>query len=57
MMLGVVLSNRENILAALERVQDELAIIISAIAENDSETLKTSLMAAQIAYQELAGVK
>jgi len=53
MMLGVVLSNRENILAALERLQDELAFLISAIAENDSETLKTSLVAAQSAYQEL----
>ncbi len=57
MMLGVVLSNRENILAALERLQDELAIMISMIAENDSELLKNNLISAQSAYQELTRTK
>ena len=57
MMLGVVLSNRENILAVLERVQDELALMISAIADNDSETINTTLLAAQNAYLELTRVK
>lgn len=53
MMLGVVLSNRENILAALERLQDELALMISIIAENDADALRANLVSAQSAYQEL----
>ena len=57
MMLGVVLSNRENLLVALERLQDELALFTAAIAENDSEALKVSLNAAQTAYLKLNGAK
>jgi prephenate dehydrogenase len=57
MMLGVVLSNRENLLAALERLQDELAIFTAAIAENDVETLKASMISAQDAYLSLTGIK
>jgi prephenate dehydrogenase len=53
MMLGVLLSNRENILAALERLQDELALFASAIAENDPEMLNSGLAAAQNAYLRL----
>jgi len=53
MMLGVILSNRENILAGLERLLDELAVLTSAIAENDSETLKSSLAASQAEYLNL----
>jgi len=56
-MLGVVLSNRENILAALERLQDELAMLVATIAENDSESLRASLTASQNAYQELIRVR
>lgn len=57
MMLGVVLTNRENLLAALERLQDELAIFTSAIAENDIEALQVSLFSAQSAYYQLTGTK
>ena len=57
MMLGVVLSNRDNLLLALERLQDELALFTSAIAENDYESLKISLNAAQVAYNNLIGPK
>jgi prephenate dehydrogenase len=57
MMLGVVLSNRENLLAALERLQDELALFTAAIAENDVDSLKVSLSAAQAAYLKLNGAK
>jgi prephenate dehydrogenase len=57
MMLGVVLSNRRNILAALERLQDELALFTSAIAENDVESLHASLVSAQEAYFKLIGSK
>jgi prephenate dehydrogenase len=57
MMLGVVLSNRENLLAALEHLQDELALFTSAIAENDVEVLSACLSSAQKAYTKLNGVK
>lgn len=57
MMLGVILSNREHILAALERVQDELAMFTSAIAENDIESLEASLSASQKAYSKIIGSK
>jgi prephenate dehydrogenase len=53
MMLGVVLSNRENILKALERLQDELAIFTSAIAENDIESLRSTLLSSQSEYIKL----
>jgi len=57
MMLGVILSNRENLLIALERLQDELALFTSAIAENDTEVLRQSLISAQGAYARLTGGK
>jgi prephenate dehydrogenase len=57
MMLGVVMSNRENILSALERLQDELALFTSAIAENDIEVLNSSLVSAQEAYFHLMRTK
>jgi len=50
MMLGVIQTNRENILASLEALQDELAVLTSAIAENDEETLLATLNAAQQKY-------
>jgi prephenate dehydrogenase len=53
MMLGVVMSNRENILAALERLQDELALLTSAIAENDMESIRASLNTSQTEYAKL----
>ena len=57
MMLGVIQSNRENILAALERLQDELAFFTAVIADNDIEALKISLTSAQESYLKLTGVK
>lgn len=57
MMLGVILSNRENLLAALENVQDELAVITSALAEKDAETLNSTLQAAQASYIKIIGSK
>lgn len=53
MMLGVIMTNRDKILAALERFQDELSIILSSIAENDSESLMNSLNSAQNKYADL----
>jgi prephenate dehydrogenase len=53
MMLGVIQTNRENILASLEALQDELALLTSAIAENDAETLTALLNAACEKYQSL----
>ncbi len=50
MMLGVILSNRENILAGLERLQDELALFTSVIADNDAESLSATLIASQNEY-------
>lgn len=55
MMLGVIMSNRMNILAALEKFQDELAMFTSAIADNDNDSLQASLMAARESYQQLIG--
>lgn len=57
MMLGVILSNRENLLAALENIQDELAVITSAIVDNDAETLNATLQAAQASYTKIIGSK
>jgi prephenate dehydrogenase len=57
MMLGVILSNRENLLASLEQLQDELALFTSAIADNDTEALRVSLTSAQAAYYKLIGEK
>jgi prephenate dehydrogenase len=53
MMLGVIHTNRENILASLEALQDELALLASAIAEGDLETLSATLDAARQKYHEL----
>lgn len=50
MMLGVIQTNRENLLVSLEALQDELALLTSAIAENDEDALKATLNAAQQKY-------
>ena len=57
MMLGILLSNRENIVMALEHLQDELSFFTSAIAENDTEALIASLNSAENAYLLLQGKK
>ncbi len=56
MMLGIVQTNRENLLASLSAVQDEIAVLIDAISENDTETLRSTLDAARQKYQELITV-
>lgn len=53
MMLGVVQTNRENLLASLSAVQDEIALIIDALNNGDAETLCHTLDAAREKYQEL----
>jgi prephenate dehydrogenase len=53
MMMGILQTNRQNILAALEAVQDELALLTSALAESDFETLQSTLNAAREKYRYL----
>jgi prephenate dehydrogenase len=53
MMLGIVQTNRENLLASLSAVQDEIAVLIDALSENDTETLRSTLDSAREKYQEL----
>ena len=57
MMLGIVQTNRENLLASLSAVQDEIALLIDALSENDAETLRNTLDAAREKYQELVTVR
>jgi prephenate dehydrogenase len=53
MMLGIVQTNRENLLASLSAVQDEIALLIDALSTDDAETLRQTLDAARHNYQEL----
>jgi len=53
MMLGVLESNRDNVLHALDRVQEQIAAIKSALIVNDSVQLKANLDAALTHYQKL----
>lgn len=53
MMMGILQTNRQNILAALEALQDELALLASALAENDFETLQATLDSAREKHAEL----
>jgi len=53
MMLGVLQSNRENVLNALHSLQNELANIESAMSSNDSTELESILKEAQSKYQTL----
>lgn len=53
MMLGILQSNRDNILTAFHRIQEQLSIIEAALVENDSAQLKTILDSAQDHYQSL----
>ncbi|MEJ5225707.1 MAG: prephenate dehydrogenase [Anaerolineales bacterium] len=50
MMLGVLQTNRANILAALEALQDELAVLTAALAEHDYDTLCITLDSARAKY-------
>jgi len=53
MMLGVLQSNRENVLNALHRLQKELANIESALSSDDLSKLEAILKEAQSKYQTL----
>ena len=51
MMLGVLQSNRENILNALHHYQGQLSILESALISNDESALESTLSIAQSRYQ------
>jgi len=53
MMLPVLLSNRENVLENLEKIVDELNLLISLIAENDVEELRSNLEKVNEIYSRL----
>lgn len=53
MMLGVLQSNRDNVLASIRRLQAELQSIESILAADDFKTIKTSLDNARAKYQTL----
>jgi len=53
MMLGVLHSNRENVLTALHGLQNELVNIESALSSNDLNKLEAILKEAQSKYQAL----
>jgi prephenate dehydrogenase len=53
MMLGVLQSNRENVLNALHGLQNELAKLESALSSDDLTDLESILKEAQSKYQKL----
>lgn len=53
MMMGILQTNRDNILATLEALQDELALLASALADHDDETLQLTLDSAREKYNDL----
>jgi prephenate dehydrogenase len=53
MMLGVVQSNRENILTALHHYQNQLSTLESALMSNDESALESTLRSAQSRYQDM----
>jgi len=53
MMLGVLQSNRENILKALHHYQHHLSILESALMSNDESVLASTLSSAQSSYQDM----
>ena len=53
MMLGVVQSNRENILNALHHYQHQLSTLESALMSNDESALESNLSFAQARYQDM----
>jgi len=52
-MLGVLLSNKDNVLAALHRLQSQLSKIESALQEDDPTQLKSIMDTAQNQFQSL----
>jgi prephenate dehydrogenase len=55
MMLGVLLSNRDNVIAAVHLLQAQLSKIESALQEDDSTQLKSILDTAQNQFHSLMG--
>ncbi len=53
MMLGVLQSNRDNVLTSIDRLQVQLAALKSALIANDVNQLKAHLDAARTHYQQL----
>ena len=53
MMLGVLQSNQENILTALQHYQHQLSILESALMSNDESALESILSSAQSRYHAL----
>ncbi|MBN1453231.1 MAG: prephenate dehydrogenase/arogenate dehydrogenase family protein [Anaerolineales bacterium] len=53
MMLGVLQSNRDNLLDALDRLQEQIATIKSALIVGDFASLQATLDAARDQYQQL----
>ena len=53
MMLGVLQSNRDNVLDALERLQEQIAILKSALSVGDYDSLQKTLDSARLHYREL----
>jgi prephenate dehydrogenase len=53
MMLGVLLSNRDNVMASVHRLQAQLSKIESALQEDDPTQLKSILDSAQKQFQSL----
>ncbi len=53
MMLGVLLSNRDNVISSVHRLQAQLSKIESALQEDDSTQLKSILDSAQKQFQSL----
>lgn len=53
MMLGVLQSNRDNVLDALDRLQEQIAGLKSALLLDDFASLERTLDAARVHYQQL----
>jgi prephenate dehydrogenase len=53
MMLGVLQSNRDNVLEALDQLQTQIAMLKSALIANDLHQLKSILESARTHYQQL----
>lgn len=53
MMLGVLQTNRDNVLSFIENFQKQLSIIENSLRENNSEELKSTLDAARLQHQAL----
>ena len=53
MMLGVLQSNRDNVIDALDRLQEQIAALKSALIANDLVKLKSNLDSTRTHYQKL----